>query len=49
MKKPKGLGDVVETAAKVTGAKYIIEKINGGSCKSCQNRKEGWNLKYPFN
>lgn len=45
--KSKGLGDDIEKITKITGIKKIVEKINKGSCISCGNRQEGWNLRFP--
>ena len=46
--KSKGLGDTVEKITTFTGIKKIVETINNGPCIPCQNKKDGWNLKYPY-
>lgn len=46
--KNKGLGDTINKITTITGIKTVVEKINGGPCKPCSNKQEGWNLKFPY-
>jgi len=46
----RGLGDVVETAAKATGVKAVVEKVakaTGRDC-GCNKRREALNKLVPF-
>ena len=46
----RGLGDVVERAARVTGVKRVVkavEKVTGKTC-GCDGRRESLNRRIPF-
>ena len=45
-KKPKGLGDVVESVAKATGVAKLVEAVVG-DC-GCEKRKIALNRRFPF-
>ncbi len=50
MEKSKGLGDTIEKVTKATGIKKVVNvvsKIINVPC-NCGNRKDGWNLEYPY-
>lgn len=44
---PKGLGDVVETVARVSGVKSLVEAIVGDDC-GCEERRKALNARFPF-
>lgn len=45
----RGLGDVVAKVAEVTGAKAVVEYMNGGKpCGGCAKRQEKLNRAVPF-
>ena len=46
--KPKGLGDTIETIAKLTGIKKVFDKITGEKDCGCNKRKEALNKKFPY-
>lgn len=49
-RKPRGLGDTVETVAKATGMDKVAkayEKVTGKDC-GCNERKEFLNKKFPY-
>ena len=46
----RGLGDVIEKAAKITGAKFVantVARVTGKNC-GCEKRKQLLNKKFPF-
>jgi hypothetical protein len=48
--RPDGVGDIVETVAKVTGIKRVVEsvaKATGRDC-GCQKRRDALNKRFPF-
>lgn len=44
---PRGLGDVVEVAARLTGVAAVVKAATGGRC-GCQRRREAMNRSVPF-
>ena len=46
-KKPKGLGDVVESVAKATGLDKVVRAVVGEDC-GCNKRKVALNKRFPF-
>ena len=46
-KKPEGLGDTVEQVTKLTGIKWLTEKLFGEDC-GCEERKKWLNEKFPY-
>jgi len=46
-RKPKGLGDTLETITEVTGIKTLVEKVVGKDC-GCAERKEFLNNLFPY-
>ena len=44
---PRGLGDIVHTIAKATGAEAVVNAVTGGNCK-CPQRRAALNAAVPF-
>tara|TARA_R100000951_G_C2641506_1_gene181099 strand:+ start:1746 stop:1925 length:180 start_codon:yes stop_codon:yes gene_type:complete len=50
IKRPNGLGDLIEIVTKTTGVKAVVDKISqvaGKDC-GCNKRKEALNKAVPF-
>jgi hypothetical protein len=46
----RGLGDVIEKTAKITGVKFVadtVSRVTGKDC-GCKERKQLLNKKFPF-
>lgn len=44
----RGLGDVVERVAKITGASSVVKAVVGDDC-GCAARRDALNRMFPFN
>lgn len=44
----RGVGDIVEALARRSGAKAVVEVVNGGPCIGCGERQANWNEKFPI-
>ena len=44
----KGLGDFIEKITTFTGIKWIVDKIAGGKCSTCEKRKKILNKLFPY-
>lgn len=40
---PRGLGDLVHSVARVTGAATVVRAVNGGNCAKCEERRRRLN------